>query len=164
LARRCATNAVENTISISASPAGAAPSAATAVDRFDGSVQAPVALLNTQTNYGIVTATASDARAPLNGPGSADQSSTSITGNSMTASAYGNTASNSVSLSAMNQAPGAAIANAQSNYANVSALVTGPGFAGAPGPTSASTFSISGNQLAAIAVGNQVSSAITTPR
>jgi hypothetical protein len=159
-------SAVDNQLTISVGSTASPASALSRIDAFDASALAPATVLNMQSNYGAVTATANDTghRLPLNGPGAFEGTSVTLTGNSMTANAYGNSANNIISVLALGQAPGAAIANAQTNYGNVSALVTGAGLTGAPGSMSVSTLSITGNQLAASAGGNQASSAITTPR
>jgi len=159
-------NAADNLVSVSGGPAGPASTGQARLDAIAANVTAPVAILNAQGNYGAVSATTSDTGAglPLNLPGAAGQSGIGITGNSLTASAQGNAAANTVSLSALGQAPTAAIANAQTNFGNVSAHVSGLGRTIASGPLSGGSLSISGNGLAATAVGNQVTSAITTPR
>ena len=68
-----------------------------------------------------------------------------------------------ITASTLGRAPSASIVNLQANYSAVSAQVTGP--AGrAFGPMSAGSFSITGNQLSAVAAGNQASNSIATPR
>ncbi|MES2443938.1 MAG: hypothetical protein V4574_14005 [Pseudomonadota bacterium] len=159
-------NVADNEVTVAAAGSlAAAPRAQTIVRSFDASVLAPAALLNTQSNYGAVGATANGTSygVPLNGPGAVERSSIGIAGNSLMASAYGNVASNRVNISGPGQAP-TAIANAQANYGNVTAMVTGAGYAGTSGPMSGSAFSITGNSLSATAVGNQATSAIASPR
>jgi hypothetical protein len=157
-------NAVDNQLTL-ATGSGAAPGNANAsLDRFDASASAPAAIVNTQTNLGPVAATTlASYDVPLNG-GTVANSSLGITGNTAFATAYGNSANNAVTLSGFGASPGAVIANVQTNNGAVSAAVTGSIVRSTSGTTGSSAVTTSGNQLAATAVGNQVSSAIATPR
>lgn len=56
------------------------------------------------------------------------------------------------------------IADLQTNNGAVTAQVTGSGFSAQTGPVVGTQFDISGNGLAATAVGNPASSAIAGPR
>ena len=136
------------------------------IGRFDATVGAAGALLNSQANYGAVAATASNSgyAVPLNASGTVDASSVRVTGNSVSAAAYGNVASNTVSVSSFGALPTASLANVQANYGPVTAQAIGAGYRIASGPLSASVLGITGNSLAAMAVGNQASSAIASPR
>ncbi|MDB5575399.1 MAG: hypothetical protein JWR80_575 [Bradyrhizobium sp.] len=159
-------NVADNQLVLSggANPAGVA--AAATVEPFDATVHAAGALLNIQASYGAVTATASNTSygVPLNATGVVNASTVGVTGNSVSAAAYGNVASNAVTVSSLGRLPTAAIANAQVNYGPVTAQVTGASYRVTSGPLSASALSITGNQLAATAVGNQASSTIATTR
>ena len=57
-----------------------------------------------------------------------------------------------------------ALESFQQNSASVTAQITGAGFTPAFGPLFAGSLSVTGNQFAASAVGNQANSMITTPR
>lgn len=156
-------NAVENSIALTG--AGVPDSSAQAVtDRFGADASGGAALLNSQANFAAVTASAVDTSllVPLNG-GGLDGARVSFNGNTVSASGYGNVATNSVTVSGLS-APSAAIANNQVNSGNVYAIVTGSRLDGTAGALGASNFTMSGNLLSATAVGNQVSSAITIPR
>jgi hypothetical protein len=134
--------------------------------RYSAAADAQIALVNIQTNYAPVIATAVDTsfRAPLNGLQTTSQSTIGISDNSIAANAYGNVASNRVAGAAFGQSPGAAIATLQTNYAAVSAQVTGPVYRSGTGPLNAIGLSITGNQLAAAALGNQATNLIASPR
>jgi len=157
-------NFAENSMDLSFGTAGS-PGVAT-VDSAARTVEGGAALLNGQTNYGAVLATATGrGYLPLNAPsGGAESAMLTANGNSIAASAYGNAATNRMTVSALGQTPGAAIGNFQTNAANVTALVAGSGVHADFGPLQTSTLSITGNSLAATAVGNQATSLIATPR
>ena len=87
-----------------------------------------------------------------------------VTGNSISAAAYGNIANNAVSLAALGRLPTAAVANVQTNYGPVTAQVTGASYRITSGPLSAAALSITGNQLAATATGNQATNLIAAQR
>lgn len=156
-------NAADNSISLAG--AGIPGSTGHAVtDRFGAEASGGAALLNSQANFAPVTASGVDTSTlvPLNAVG-LDGARVSFSGNVVSASGFGNVATNSVSVSGPSPAS-AAIANNQVNNGNVYAIVTGSHLDGTTGAIGASNFSMSGNILSATAVGNQVSSAITAPR
>lgn len=147
------------------SPIGSAAVTST-VAGIGGRVEAPAAVLNRQVNNGAVLATALDSGYGLL-PGSAPATSVgniAITGNSVAAAAYGNVASNIINAPGLGQPPAGAIANFQTNSGPVNALVGRTSLGGGAGTFSGSGLSITGNSLAATAVGNQASSAIVGPR
>ena len=156
-------NAAENSIAMSGGANTGSPGHAM-TDRFGAEASGGAALLNMQTNFAPITASAVDTSTfvPLNA-GVLDGGRVSFSGNSVSASGYGNVATNSISVSGPSAAP-AVIANNQVNTGNVSAIVTGSRLDGALGALGTTNFSMSGNLLSASAVGNQVSSAITAPR
>ena len=157
-------NAADNQLTLGGT---SAPGTADAtVGRFDASVTAAGALLNSQSNYGAVTATASNTSygVPLNATGTVNASNVGVTGNSVSAAAYGNVASNAVTLTRLGRLPTAAVANVQANYGPVTAQVTGASYRVTSGPLSASALSLTGNQLAATAAGNQASNTIAATR
>lgn len=159
-------NAADNQLVISGSigPTGAAADAT--IGRYDATAHAAGALLNSQTNAGAVNATAANSAysTPLNSAGAASASMLGTTGNSVSAAAYGNIASNAVSLSAPGRVPTAAIANVQANYGPVAAQVTGASYRITSGPLSNASLSITGNQLATTATGNQATNIIAAQR
>lgn len=155
-------NVVDNRIALD----GATPPGDGAmIDTGRDTVDAPAALLNSQANYGSVSAIASGrGYLPLNaGPNAVQASNLTATGNSTTAGAYGNVSNNTITTT-LGQFPGAGLANVQLNYGSVNAQVTGTGAPYQSGPITGSTVSISGNSLTATAMGNQASSAIASPR
>ena len=157
-------NAADNQLGLSGT--AASNPADVTVSRFDATVHAAGALLNGQSNYGAVTATATSGGygVPLNATGSINASSVSVAGNSMSASAYGNVASNAVTVTSLGRLPTTAVTNVQANAGPVSAQVTGASYRIGAGSLAASTLAITGNQLAATAVGNQASSTIAVTR
>ncbi|WP_296615500.1 hypothetical protein [Sphingomonas sp.] len=120
-------------------------------------VTGDVALASAQYNGAAIAASVTGLAAPLNG----------IVTNSVltekaavkSATAYGNSATNSIA--ATSDVLG--LASRQVNTGSVSAQISG-GYRMATGALQASTVAITGNQLAATAVGNQASSAIAASR
>lgn len=160
-------NVADNRLDLAtgATPASSTPSVD--IGRFDASARAMSAVLNSQINYGSIAAstTGSGYGVPLNGAGAAViGSNVAVTGNAASAAAYGNAASNTVSAMALGGLPRAAIANVQANYGPVTARVTGTGFGMLSGPLTGSAITISGNQPAAIATGNQATNIVTAIR
>jgi hypothetical protein len=124
-------------------------------------------LLNSQANYGRVAASASGiSSVPLNfaSPAGVQSSAIAAGSNTLAASAYGNVASNVVTMTGAGTPAAIGLTNAQVNYGGVTATVAGGGYRADLGALSTSTLSISGNQISAMAVGNQASSAIAAPR
>jgi hypothetical protein len=120
--------------------------------------QAEVNASSTGASFRVnATSTTGDA---LNG------ASSSVSGNSVQVSGFGNVATNSVTLTALNGTPGndatAAIFNGQTNSGNITAAATGAiiGTFSTGGVTSASA-SVAGNSIASNAVGNFSSSTVT---
>ena len=124
-------------------------------------VSAAFGILNRQTNAGAVGAV-SDASAynvVLNG---LSGSSVGNSGNRVAAEAAGNSAVNSVALTALGgQIAPAAISNRQTNSGAVSASVTGASVAMlGSGLTGGSTIGVTGNSISASAVGNSAVSVV----
>ncbi len=125
-------------------------------------------VLNQQTNMATVSATSTGVsyQVALNGPGISPVvtgSSTSVSGNAVNAEAFGNTASNRIAMTALNSGtPSAAIGNYQNNTGAVSATVTtvGYGVTAGSGVIGGSSFTTTGNRVAATAVGNNAVSVI----
>lgn len=160
-------NVADNQLSFSG--ASAAPSPAVPfvkIGRFDSTAGAAALLLNGQSNYGAVAAAvATNDGVPLNlaaAPFSA--SNVAVTGNSVAANAYGNAANNQLTIGATGTLPSAALVNVQANYGPVTAQVTGAIYGIVAGASTGSALSITGNQLAAIATGNQANNALLTTR
>lgn len=161
-------NVADNQLALSGVSANASPPMPSAqLGRFDTSASAAATLLNGQSNYGAVSASATGssygvplnlASAPVSG------SSVSVANDTVSASAYGNVASNQLSLAATGRLPTAAVVNVQANYGAVAAQVTGAGYRVVSGPMTAGSLSITGTVLAASAVGNQATNSIATPR
>jgi hypothetical protein len=158
-------NAADNHLSLDRTNSPGASAAAT-IGRYDATVNAAAALLNSQANYGAVTATASNSGygVPLNASGGVNASTVGVTGNSVSAAAYGNVASNAVSVSALGRLSTAVVANVQANYSLVSGQVTGATYGITSGQLSGSALRVTGNQLAATATGNQATNIIAAQR
>jgi hypothetical protein len=148
-------------------------------DRADN-VAASFAVLNEQANSGPINATANVTYgAVFNTLGAAStvtNSSVALNGNSAASVAYGNAATNQLTLAALNSpAAGAvptttAIASNQVNTGNISAVTealqvtlamnaTGAGIG--TGPVSQSSLSVNGNALSAAAFGNSATNTLT---
>lgn len=123
-------------------------------------------VLNAQTNSAGVSASASNvtyAVALNDGDlGAALGSSVSVGGNAVNAVAYGNTASNTLTMSTFGAGiPSSALSNVQSNTGAVTATATSVAFStGAVGSTGGSALRNSGNTVSAQAVGNTSVSSI----
>ncbi|WP_431510588.1 beta strand repeat-containing protein [Variovorax sp. DAIF25] len=162
-------NAATNLVDSSAggSYGGAAPSGSV------GFVASPLALnlgasvgvLNSQTNSGPVNASSTNTsyQVALNatGPGTLN-GSVGVYGNTLSAQAFGNSATNRVTQTALNTGTAsAAVGNYQVNSGAVSATVTTVNFGvGVVGPVGSSTLRTTGNQVTASATGNSATSSI----
>ena len=137
---------------------------------MDAVVTARAGILNVQSNSGAgVSATSTDASyvvafnvdfdymAMVNG-------TVGVVGNSVQSAAYGNSASNLLTVGALNSGmPTAAIGNSQTNTASVVASVTtvAVGIQSGVGGISGSSLAVTGNSVSATAIGNNAASAIT---
>ncbi|MDB5579050.1 MAG: hypothetical protein JWR80_4226 [Bradyrhizobium sp.] len=158
-------NSADNSLSLEGPALPGAGSSSGNTGAFDTTAAAPGLLVNGQSNYGAVTASAGGSYGiPLNAAGSVLSSSLGVTGNTAVASAYGNVATNQLTVSASRAAPGVMLTNVQTNSGPVTAQVTAATFAGRASQLGASSLSISGNQLAASATGNLATSTITAAR
>lgn len=142
-------------------PAGEADGQASGSSASAG---APLTILNQQANMAPVTAETggSGISAPLNGALTGSQ--LSVSGNTMSATAFGNSATNLMTVSSVGAAPAASLVNMQTNSGSVSAIVSGSAYRSLSGPVAGSSVSISGNQLGAAATGNLAVSSITAGR
>lgn len=159
-------NAAENVMAIP----GAAQFDAGATSqsgRYHVQAYAGAPLLNAQSNYGSIAASVSGSLvgASLNAPlaGMTD-ASVEIRGNVMSAAAYGNTAVNTINGSPTGNMPGAAIVSTQVNYGPVMAVAAGNQLTLPLGTMTNSSAALIGNQISAVAVGNQSMSTISGQR
>jgi hypothetical protein len=110
------------------------------------------------------TSTGTSYQVALNGTGAGVSNGTvGVTGNALAAQAFGNSATNRVTQTALNTGtPSAAIANYQVNTGAVTATVTSVNFGvGVTGAVGNSTLRTTGNQITASATGNSSVSTIT---
>jgi hypothetical protein len=156
-------NSADNALTLNGPADAALTGAGSAqVGSFDTVATAPAVLVNAQSNYGAVTASAGGTMGvPLNAAGSVVSSALAVTGNAMTANAYGNAATNQVMIGSPGAARGAVLSNVQTNDGPVSASVAGASIAVRGAQLSNGALTMSGNQLAASATGNIANSAIT---
>lgn len=121
----------------------------------------PRALVSDQANHGAVTALIADSgvRLPLNRAGASDTASLTLSGNSLTASAFGNGASNAVTLPG--GAGGVSLLTRQTNHAPIVAEVAGGFGTVAMGAVRNATIAIGSNQVLATATGNAATNVVT---
>jgi hypothetical protein len=149
------TNSLQATASNTIGPAGGAqPTTPT------------FAVLNFQNNLAATTASVTNATIGLTATGGAlVNSPTAVIGNVVLASAYGNSASNSLITSALtgnsNQSS-ASLVNSQFNSASVSALISGVRIGVSGGSSTGSAGVTSNNASIAQAIGNSASNTIST--
>ncbi|NYT41042.1 hypothetical protein HZY97_09765 [Sphingomonas sp. R-74633] len=158
-------NAADNQLTVSGS-ASFDPQASSQSSRYAIWAEAGAPLLNAQTNYGAVSASASSLiGSAFNGPlAGMTGASMEVRGNTVAAAAYGNTAANTVSGSSLGRAPTAAIVSSQTNYGPVTAFATGNQFTVPLTTMSGSSLALTGNQVSAVAVGNQATNIVTSLR
>lgn len=164
-------NAATNVLNVSAGSGYAVPQAV-AGSVAGAATQATAALLNTQGNSGDVSASSTGSyQVALNGasggtvPGLTG-STVALTGNTVAAQAYGNSATNAVTVAAGAAGrPTAAVGNYQTNSGTIVATATGVNYGvGVTGATTGSTLRAAGNQVTATAVGNSAVSTIAAAR
>ena len=133
----------------------------------NGSVGAAAVVRNEQSNQGSISSSATaDYTVALNSAGGAPSvlsSTVTVANNTVAAFAYGNQASNQLTLTPLNSglATGA-INSTQSNSGAITATATSVTFhiGSSAGTTNASAFRTTGNAVTATAVGNSVTSAL----
>ncbi|WP_038205697.1 beta strand repeat-containing protein [Xenophilus azovorans] len=174
-------NSASNVLNASAGGSYGASSSTTAGSALAlgglGSTNATAAILNAQGNTGDVTASSTNVayQVALNAgapAGAAVAGSTvGVTGNSVAASAYGNSATNALTLTALNTgapgagAPTAAVGNYQVNSGAIVATATSVAYGiGVTGGVGGSSLRATGNQVTANAVGNSAASSILSAR
>lgn len=164
-------NAASNVLNVSAG-SGYAAASPVAGSSAGGATQATAALLNTQGNSGNVSASASGTyQVALNGvtagtaPGITNGTA-ALTGNTVAAQAYGNTATNAVTVAATAaNRPTVAVGNYQTNSGAITATATAVNYGvGVTGAAAGSTLRAAGNQVTATAVGNSAVSTIASAR
>ncbi|MDH7972506.1 hypothetical protein QH494_09950 [Sphingomonas sp. AR_OL41] len=160
-------NVADNRLTLSGTANGSLQLPTAQLGRFETVASAAATLLNGQSNYGAVTASAvtTGYGVPLNLASTPfSLSSVGVANNTVSANAYGNAASNQLTVSSTGRLPTAAVVNVQANYGPVTAQVIGANYRVVSGPMTAGSMSIAGNLLTASAVGNQATNAIATPR
>lgn len=155
-------NGVTNSLTLTGALADCVDPAHVALAAIDG-VSAQGGLLNQQSNAGDVSAYSVNVRYSM-ALDDASGSSLGVTGNSSTAAAFGNSASNSVTLASLDRLPTAAIGNLQTNSGAVTAQVIGATYRAAPALLTASNVTVSGNIVSASATGNFATNAISVRR
>lgn len=137
-------NAADNSVSVTGLTSMFAPTSATA-SRFDASAQAPVTLLNTQQSVAPVSASAlgTGYAQPLNG--TVRSSDITISGDTVAANAYGNQATNVMTVAALGGLAAAGLVNNQSNSGAVTAQTSSVAFGQSATAANASRFAVSGN-------------------
>lgn len=124
----------------------------------------PAVLSNAQMNAGAVSSLALVRNASLTTPtGNLAGSAVDVTGNIATATAYGNSAANNITLTSATAFPAAGIVNNQVNTASVTA-VAGAALTLTPAAMTGSRATFAGNAVTAQAVGNYASSTISFGR
>lgn len=124
----------------------------------------PAILSNAQMNAGAVSSSALVRNASLTTPtGNLAGSAAHVTGNIATATAYGNSAANNITLTSATAFPAAGIVNNQVNTASVTA-VAGAALTLTPAAMTGSRATFAGNAVTAQAVGNYASSTISFGR
>ncbi|RYE71757.1 MAG: hypothetical protein EOO81_05145 [Oxalobacteraceae bacterium] len=134
----------------------------------DSTVRARAGVLNAQVNNAAVSAESvntsyvvalNSSEAPV-----VTNATIGVIGNAVSAAAYGNTATNRLTVASLNSnAPSAAIGNVQYNSGPVSASVTTVtyGVTSGVGSIAGSSLGVTGNAITATAVGNSAVSSIT---
>ncbi|WP_432726644.1 beta strand repeat-containing protein [Variovorax sp. W6] len=164
-------NAASNALNVSAG-SGYAAASPVAGSSAGGATQATAALLNTQGNTGNVSASASGTyQVALNGTSAGTapgltSGTAALTNNTVAAQAYGNSATNAVTVAATAaNRPTVAVGNYQTNSGAITATATAVNYGvGVTGATAGSTLRAAGNQVTATAVGNSAVSTIASAR
>lgn len=129
------------------------------------SAMAPALLSNVQMNAGGVSAYAASPTVSVSyGSVGVSDSRLGVTGNSVSAAAYGNSASNMVTLASLGSLPASGISSVQTNSGAVTAQVISAAYTVTSPDISTSRISISGNSISASAVGNAATSKVTVSR
>lgn len=157
-------NAASNSLILAGTPAiGWTPASASLTG--SGTASAAATLANGQMNTGDVTAISenTDYEVALNCIG-VEGSELVLNGNSVSASAFGNNATNGIMLASLGRLPTATVASIQTNSGQITAQASGATFKAVPGTLTASRLNISGNNISASAVGNSAVTSIASSR
>jgi hypothetical protein len=160
-------NNASNTLSVTAVNYGTPINAASGGSVVGGGYQstADYAVLNMQQNNGAVSSTVTGLNIGVNignaTPPSVTNSPMTVSGNAVMASAYGNSASNSITMSAtVGTLPSASLTSSQVNTASVTSNVTGVVMGINVGANVGSSGVSSGNSISSTAIGNSVGNSI----
>jgi len=159
-------NIAANTLAVSgAAEDDCTPDLASITTGALNSATAPALLSSVQMNAGIVSAYAASPTVTVTygGVGVSD-SRLGVTGNSVSATAYGNSATNMVTLASLGSLPASGISSVQTNSGAVTAQVSNAAYTVSPTSLGASRIGISGNSISASAVGNAATSTVTVSR
>lgn len=157
-------NAASNSLILAGTPAFGWTSASASLTG-SGTASAAAALANGQMNTGDITAISenTDYEVALNCIG-VEGSELVLNGNSVSASAFGNNATNGIMLASLGRLPTATVASIQTNSGQITAQASGATFKAVPGTLTASRLNISGNNISASAVGNSAVTSIASSR
>lgn len=159
-------NMATNTLAVSGvAEDGCTPDLASITTGALNSAMAPALLSNVQVNAGGVSAYAASPTVSVSyGSAGVSDSRLGVTGNSVSAAAYGNSAINMVTLASLGSLPASGISSVQANSGAVTAEVTSAAYAVTSPAISTSRIGISGNSISASAVGNAATSKVTVSR
>ncbi len=160
-------NTASNGVSVTATNYTTPINAASGGTVVGGGYQATAtyAVLNMQQNNGAVNSSVTGLNIGINvgasTPPSVSNSPMSVSGNSVVASAYGNSASNSITMSAgVGTLPSASLTSSQLNTGAVTSTVTGVQIGINVGANTGSSGVSSNNTIGAVAVGNSVANTV----
>lgn len=157
-------NVAENHLSFVDWP-GTGTGAQGRADRSSATADAPVGLVTSQSNHGVITASVEgpNSALPLNGNGvPLDGSNLVVADNALAATAYGNGVANSVTP--VFGGGGIALVTSQTNSGPVTARATAASTNVHSGDVRGSTLDITGNSLTASATGNFATNIVGVPR
>jgi hypothetical protein len=165
-------NVAENILNAQGSTVGAGASPATTNSQGStdsGILNASFGVFNEQVQQAGINATSNGARYAINatsGTGNAlNAASASVSGNSINATAFGNVATNRVTLASLNgigNDASAAIFNGQINSGPITATITDASIGTfSTGGVAGASIGVMGNSISATAVGNFASSIVT---
>ncbi|WP_298195208.1 hypothetical protein [Novosphingobium sp.] len=159
-------NIAANTLAVSgAAEDDCTPDLASITTGALNSATAPALLSSVQMNAGIVSAYAASPTVTVTygGVGVSD-SRLGVTDNSVSATAYGNSATNMVTLASLGSLPASGISSVQTNSGAVTAQVSNAAYMVSPTSLGASRIGISGNSISASAVGNAATNTVMVSR
>lgn len=159
-------NMAANTLAVSGVVEdGCTPDLASITTGALNSAAAPAVLSNVQMSVGAVAAYAASPTVSVSyGSVGVSDSRLGVTGNSVSAAAYGNSATNMVTLASLGSLPASGVSNVQTNSGAVIAEVTNAGNTITSPGLSTSRIDLSGNSISASAIGNAATSKVTVSR